>query len=255
MRHEPRWVIAMASPPIWPGGAQGSRPSYVAQRVAGRMLARGEQMILRRINKMTADVVPYSNPPYYTSDIVVSTGIIATDGNSYLGLTATTINGRLVAGDQIITGAITWTVQTMPNTISTDPDGIPIAHVGGEPGFATPTIYWPDTLAANNAFPVIQVTAPGAPDPASVIGQPVTFNFVADEIVFGRVLTLEEMTQKSWTQVNTLGVNIAAMYQGVAIAQPAVDDLIYVNGEERTVMAVGAIFRAGVNFQYSLQCH
>jgi hypothetical protein len=224
------------------------------------MLARGEPMTLRRVSLLAGGgAVPYSNPPSYSTDIAVTGAVTGTDSNTYLGLAATTLSGRLVAGDQILVNGVAWTVQTMPTDVLTDSDGIPLGfntgRGGSQPSFGVPTIYNADTLAANNAFPVICVTSPGPLLPVQMIGQPVTFDFLADEQVFGRVLTLEEMTQKGWTQVNTLGLNIAAMANGVPVALPAVDDLIYVNGEERSIMAVGPIFRNGVNFLYSLQCH
>jgi hypothetical protein len=230
------------------------RNRYVQNRVAQRMQSRGEAMILRRVHKMTGPV-PYINPPDVSTDITVATGVTATDGNAYLGLSASAANGRLVAGDQILAGAITWTVRRMPTDILTDADGIPIADGSGNPSFGIPTIYWPDALAADNAWPVIFVTAPGTPNPAGSIGQPVRFCFAADTTVYGKVLSLEEMTEKGWTQVNSIGASIAAMADGHLVAPPAVDDLIWINGEQRSIMAVGPVFRAGVDFLYSLQAH
>jgi hypothetical protein len=240
--------------PLWPGGAQGSRNAYVQGRVALRMMARGEPMILRRVSLLPGPV-PYTYPPDVSLDMTVSTGVIATDGNPYFGLIASSINGRLQAGDQINTGGFTWSVLTMPRTILTDSDGIAEADSMGNPLFGSPTIYNNTILAANNEFRVVPVFAEGNPNPAACIGLSVTLTFASDVTVFGRVLSLREMAVRNWTQTNTLGLNIAALSDtGEQIYVPDIDDLIIVNGETRAVMAVGPVFRNGVYFLFDLQC-
>lgn len=231
-----------------------SREQYVAQRVAARMRQRGETMTLRRTTMGTGPV-PYRNPPDVAADLVVLTGV-RVNGQAYLGVAGSSAIGRLVAGDTVTTTAngttITWTVQTMPNTVATDSDGIAAVGTGGIPELGTPTPYSPDCLAAGDVWPCIPVTAPNNPNPATVVGADVTLAYAADQVVFGYSLQFTEMIDLNWTEVDTLGIRIAAWNSG-PIAPPRVDDLLIVNGKVRSITQLGEVFRRGVQLEYIVQ--
>lgn len=234
-----------------------SREQYIAQRVGARMAERGEAMVLRRVRKLSGPV-PYTNPPDVSGNPTVITAATVA-GQAYLGIQASSIIGRLVAGDQILCAATpggtvltTWTVVTMPNTIATDADGIVVVNGSGVPQLATPTVYFADALAANDQWLAIPVTATGNPDPTLSIGDAVSFVFTADSPVNGVPMSLQRMAQLGWTEVDSVGINLAA-YNAGPIAPPAIDDLVIVGGMIRAIIAVGQIYRRGVQFLYPLQ--
>lgn len=231
-----------------------SREQYVAQRIGARMQQRGEPMTLRRVS-LTGGPVPYANPPDVSSDTAVTTGVTVA-GQAYLGLGGSTVVGRLLPGDQVIctgaTGTTTWTVVAMPTNILTDSDGIPMVAADGTPQTGTPTIYNAAALAANDAFPCIPVTAPGAPDPAANIGNSVSFAFVADQPVYGYTLSFEEMTALGWTEVDAIGLRLAA-WSGGPLQRPDVNDVVIVSGKPRSIVSLGPIFRNGVDLAYVIQ--
>lgn len=231
-----------------------TREQYVAQRVAARMRQRGETMTLRRIS-MGTKPVPYRNPPDVSADLVVLTGV-AVNQQAYLGVSGSSVIGRLVAGDTVTTvrtgTTIVWTVQTMPTAIATDSDGIAAVGTGGIPELGPATPYSPDCLAAGDIWPCIPVTAAGNPDPAGAVGADVTLAYAADETVYGYALQFTEMIQLGWTEVDTLGIRIAAWNQG-PITRPRVDDQLIVNGQLRAIMQLGPVFRRGVDLEYIVQ--
>lgn len=230
------------------------RNHYVQNRVGVRMQSRGEPMVLRRVS-LLAGPVPYRNPPDVSAVVTVRTGVTVT-GQAYLGLGGTTAIGRLVPGDQIITtGPVSWVVNVMPTTIATDRDGIALANGSGVPILATPLLYHADALAAGNIWRVIPVTAlGGAPDPAVAIGGPVTFKFLADQPLYGVPLSFSAMAHNGWTEIDTIGVNLAAFSDSQGpIAPPKIDDLLFVNGRLRAILQVGEVYRGGVNFLYPVQ--
>lgn len=232
-----------------------TREQYIAQRVGARMQNRGEPMTLRRVSLLNGPV-PYRNPPDVSADAVVATGVTL-GGQAYLGISGSSINGRLIAGDQIITGGttpVTWLVGTMPTTVATDSDGIPRTMPDGSPIAGTPTPYCPDSLAANDAWPVIPVSAPGSPDPRQTIGQSVSFIFTADQAVYGAQISYERMTAMGWTEVDAIGLNIAAYNAGAVLPPPKVDDLVLLaTGDKRAIITAGQISRNGVMFTYPVQ--
>ena len=66
-----------------------SREVYVQRRIAARYQERGDPITLRRVTLVTvgnpSSPVPYQNPPDYSADLVVTTGISVT-GQAYLGM-------------------------------------------------------------------------------------------------------------------------------------------------------------------------
>jgi hypothetical protein len=235
-----------------------SREQYVAQRIGQRMARRGEPMILRRISILKGPV-PQRHPPDTSADLVVSTGVSDGAAQAWLGITGSSVIGRLIAGDQILCAAtpggptlVTWTVDVMPHTVLTDGDGLPVVNAGGLPVTGSPTLYTPDTWAAGDAWRAIPVSAPSNPDPVASIGQAVSLVFLTDQALYGYTLSFEQMTQLGWTETDTIGLRLSA-YNNGPIAPPQVDDLLFVNGGMRAVLAVGPVFRAGVNLLYTVQ--
>lgn len=234
-----------------------SREQYIAQRVGARMAERGEPMVLRRVSKLSGPV-PYTNPPDVSGNPRVVTAAVV-DGQAYLGIRASSIIGRLVPGDQVqcaasFGGAVvtTWTVGIMPTNVATDTDGIVSVDNTGAPSLGTPTPYFPDALAASDQWLAIPVSAPGNPDPTASIGAYVSFHFTADFAVNGVPMSLQRMAQYGWTEVDSIGITLAA-YNAGAVAPPAIDDLIIIAGQVRSIVAVGQVYRHGVQFLYPLQ--
>jgi hypothetical protein len=234
-----------------------SRAQYVAYRVGARMQNRGDPMVLRRTT-LAAGPVPYRNPPDSTADIAVITGTTF-NGQAYLGVGGSSVIGRLIPGDQVVTTpasgpAVLWTVGIMPITVALDSDAIPLVDGSGNPAVAAsqPALYTPDSRAASDQFNCIPVSAAGAPDPAASIGDAVSFVFLADQAVYGATLSFEEQIELGWTDVDTIGLRIAA-YNAGTIAPPKVDDLIFVSGGVRAIITVGQTFRQGVSFLYTVQ--
>lgn len=233
-----------------------TRGQYLAQRIGARMGQRGDPMVLRRVS-MISGPTPYRNPPDYSADLVVTTGVV--DTQTFLGIRGSSAIGRLVAGDQILCStdpllppSVTWTVQTMPTDVMTDSDGVPRAFTNGIPVRGTPTPYIPDSIASGDIWTVIPVTAPGNPDPAASIGLSVAFKFVADVDVFGIAMSVQQQAALRWTQMDRLGLTIAA-YNNGPIAPPKVDDQLIVMGQLRSIAAVGPLFRAGSYVSYAVQ--
>lgn len=234
------------------------REQYVAWRVGTRMQERGEPMVLRRIS-MSDGPQPYPNPPDVASDVTVATGVSVT-GQVYFGLVGTAINGRLIAGDQLVCSAApgsmaltTWTVMAMPNTIATDADGVPIVGSDGTPHVAAPTKYTADSLAAANRFPCVPVTpVSGTPDPAASIGDSVSFIYQADQALYGTTLSFNEMALAGWTEVDSVGLRLAA-YTNAPVAPPKINDQIILAGQLRSIVAVLPTFRSGVQLSYVVQ--
>lgn len=236
-----------------------TRQQYVAARVGARTQQRGETIILRRAS-LSPGPVPYRNPPDVSSDLAVITGVRVT-GQAYLGISGTSIIGRLVAGDTIKCSAtptsqilLTWTVGVMPSSVATNADGIPLVDTNGEPIAGIPSPYTPDSLAADDLWPAIPVSAPGNPDPASSIGNVCQLSFQADQQVYGMPLSLERMRLMGWEETNTLGLRIAAYNPNLGqIRAPALDDIVLVGGKAYNIMTVGQMFAHGVNFFYPIQ--
>jgi hypothetical protein len=232
-----------------------TRAQYVAQRVGARMQERGDSMQLRRVS-MLAGPVPYRNPPDYSADLVVTTGV-RVGGQAYLGIRGSSVIGRLVPGDKVVCATTptptTWTVIAMPVSVGTDADGIPLASTGGVPFAGTPTPYRADSLAANNAWPVIPVTAPGTPDPALSIGVATSLIFAADVTVYGVPLSLTKMTAMGWTEVDTVGLSMAAYNAGPITPAPKVDDQIIVNGKLRSILSASEVTRQSTGLIYQVQ--
>lgn len=229
----------------------------MAQRVGARYAQRGEPMTLRVVSALPGPV-PYPNPPNVSGDLVVATGVTSL-GHAYLGITGSSIIGRLVAGDLINTldsmgnVLVTWTVGTMPDTILTNSDGIAEAAMDGTPVVGSPTIYNADSLAANDAWLVIPVSAPGAPDPVASIGDAVSFVFQADASVFGTQMSRQRMISIGWVEVDTIGLSIAG-YNAGAVARPKVNDkVVMLDGTVRAIINSGDISRNGTEFLYQVQ--
>lgn len=234
-----------------------SREQYIAQRVGARMAERGEPMVLRRVSKLSGPV-PYINPPDVSGNPRVVTAATV-NGQAYLGVQASSIIGRLVAGDQVLCAAslggavvTSWVVVPVPTNVATDSDGVITVDNLGAPSIGTPTLYFPDALAAGDRWLAIPVTAAGNPDPTASIGSYVSFSFTADTKVNGVPMSLQRMAQYGWTEVDSVGVTLAAYNHG-PIAPPAIDDLIIIGGQVRAIMAVGQVYRRGVQFLYPLQ--
>ena len=215
-----------------------SREQYVAQRIGARMQARGEQMVLRRTT-MGDNAVPYRNPPDVSNDLVVTTGVADSGGQAYLGVSGSSVIGRLTAGDQIYVWApsaviptVIWLVGVMPPDIATDGDGIPLLDGAGLPVIGTPTPYSPDALAA--------------------VGLTATLAYAADQFVYGNVIAAEQMVALGWTELDSLGIRIAA-YAAGAVLPPQVDDQLIVNGQLRSILAIAPLFSNGIDFTYTVQ--
>ncbi len=235
-----------------------SREQYVAQRIGARMQARGEQMVLRRTT-MGDNAVPYRNPPDVSNDLVVTTGVADSGGQAYLGVSGSSVIGRLTAGDQIYVWApsaviptVIWLVGVMPPDIATDGDGIPLLDGAGLPVIGTPTPYSPDALAAGGAWKAIPVSADGNPAPAASVGLTATLAYAADQFVYGNVIAAEQMVALGWTELDSLGIRIAA-YAAGAVLPPQVDDQLIVNGQLRSILAIAPLFSNGIDFTYTVQ--
>lgn len=225
------------------------RNTYVQRRVFQRMTNRGEQMLLRRIT-LSPGPEPFKNPPDISADIKITTANTI-DGQVYFRLAGTTAIGRLVPGDEIIatgTTAMTWTVVTMPNTVLTDSDGIAQVDGAGTPLFDTPVVYSEDALGWDNCFPVVPVR--GTDDPALAVNLPLELRFVAEQRVFGSIMTYEQYTAMGWTEVDAIGLSIAA--KGID-PPPQVNDVIIVNNEKRSVLQLGRKLSNGINFLFPVQ--
>lgn len=248
--------------PVNAGVATLSREVYVQRRIASRYQERGDPITLRRTTLVTtgnpSSPVPYVNPPDYSADLVVTTGVSVT-GQAYLGLRGSSVIGRLVAGDLIIcsdnigTFAM-WHVQAMPTAIATDADGLPQAQIDGTPILGAATPYTPASLASDNKWavvPVLNVT--GDTDPANSIGKSVRLQFAADVLVYGVVLSLTEMTFNGWTETDAIGLNLAAYNGGEITPPPKVDDQLIVNGQLRAIITANQLFRRGTQLVYPVQ--
>jgi hypothetical protein len=239
-----------------------SREVYVQRRIAARYQERGDPITLRRVTLVTvgnpSSPVPYQNPPDYSADLVVTTGISVT-GQAYLGMSGTSAIGRLVPNDVIVcsdnSGVVaTWQVQTMPTAIATDSDGIPKAATNGTPILGTATPYCPDSLAADNKWTVIPVlNVSGDSNPAHSVSKSVRLQFRADVLVYGVVLSLTEMTFNGWTEVDAIGLNLAAYNGGEITPPPKVDDWLIVNGQLRAIITANQLFRRGTQLVYPVQ--
>jgi hypothetical protein len=204
------------------------RNQYVQNRVAARMQQRGEKMILRSVS-MIDGPEPFRNPPDLSDDLVISAGSLDSGGQAFIGITGSTITGRLVAGDKL-----------------TDASGNPV--------FGTPVVYHADTLARGNAFPVVAVSGNG--NPADLIGTPLrAIEYAADLPVFGWQMSREKMVALGWIELDSIGIEIAG--KSIPAPQPKVNDqIIFNNGADiRSIMSVGQRAIAGVNFVFQVQAH
>jgi hypothetical protein len=143
----------------------------------------------------------------------------------------------------------------MPTNIATNSDNIPLALPNGTPITGTPAIYFADSLAGGDTWPVIPVSAPGNPNPAASIGDAVSFDFLADNPSWGIIMSLTRMAMLGWTEVDQIGVELAAYTNGTGfLPVPKIDDqLITADGRLRSVTAVGPISRQAVNLKYELR--
>lgn len=236
-----------------------SREQYVAQRVGARMQSRGEPMVLRRITKSTG-AIPYRNPPDASDDLVVTSGVSDSFGQEYFGISGSSISGRLICGDRVLvwdpsrlTPVSTWLVGVMPAYVATDTDGIPEVDGSHVPVSGAATPYSPDSLAADNAFKAIPVSLlNGASAPAAAVGLSATLVYAADQPVFGSCMSAQAMVSMGWTEVDNLGIRLAAYASGV-IMPPLVDDQILVNGQLRSILTVTSMFSNGIDLLYMLQ--
>jgi hypothetical protein len=229
------------------------RNQYVQNRVAARMQQRGEKMILRSVS-MIDGPEPFRNPPDLSDDLVISAGSLDSGGQAFIGITGSTITGRLVAGDKLTVASGFLTVQTMPSDVMTDGDGVPLTDASGNPVFGTPVVYHADTLARGNAFPVVAVSGNG--NPADLIGTPLrAIEYAADLPVFGWQMSREKMVALGWIELDSIGIEIAG--KSIPAPQPKVNDqIIFNNGADiRSIMSVGQRAIAGVNFVFQVQAH
>lgn len=239
-----------------------TREKYTARRVAARYQERGDPITLRRVTLVTtgspSSPVPYVNPPDYSADLVVTTGVTVT-GQDYLGLAGSAAIGRLIASDLIVcsddSGMFAlWQVQAMPDTIATDSDGIPRAQNDGTPILGAATPYNADSLASDNKWTVVPVLNVGGDDvPANSIGKSVRLEFQADVLVYGMVLSLTEMTFNGWTESDAIGLNLAAYNGGEISPPPKIDDQLIVNGQLRAIITANQLFRRGTQLVYPVQ--
>lgn len=226
------------------------RNEYVRDRIGQRMQSRGEQLLLRRIS-LRAGPQPYPNPPNVSADLVVD-AVSTHSGQVYLHISGGTVIGRLIAGDKLTVLSTVLTVVTMPASVMTDSDGIPVVDGSDHPIFGSPPVYVADTLAWNNEFPVVPVA--GIVDPTPLLNQPVSsFTFVNDQVAYGNPLTFEKMTALGWVEVDRVGYAIAA--RGLSSAPKVNDQIILVQsgGQKRAIMQVGPRFSNGVDFLYNVQ--
>jgi hypothetical protein len=235
-----------------------SRNQYVQDRVAARMEQRGEPMILRSVSELSGPE-PYRNPPDLSADLLVTAGSYFTP-QAFIGITGTTVTGRLVPGDRIVVDATmampanptTLVVMPMPANVMTDGDGIPITDVDGNPVFGTPAIYRADTLARGNAFPVVAVS--GTTIPETLVGDAVMKTiYAADLTVFGWQMSREKMVALGWIELDSIGIEISG--KGIPPPQPKVNDqIIFAGGSDlRAIMTVGVRAINGVSFLFQLQ--
>jgi hypothetical protein len=229
------------------------RNRYVQNRVAVRMKQRGEPIILRSVSMLNGPE-PFRNPPDLSDDITVTAGSI-TNGQAFIGLAGSTITGRLVPGDQILLAdvlATTLTVLAMPDWVATDVDGIPEVDANGDPVVGEPLIYYSDTLAAENGFPVIAVE--GVADPTTLLDAAVDdIVFAADQTCYGIQMSRQQMVEMGWVEMDSIGVQLAA--QGLGDLQPKVNDqLIFgATNDIRSIMSINRRAIGGVAFTLQIQ--
>jgi hypothetical protein len=137
----------------------------------------------------------------------------------------------------------------MPPNVMTDADGIPVVDDDLNPTFGTPVVTFTDTLARNNAFPVVAVS--GTTTPAALVALPVTSTvYAADMTVYGYQMSREKMVALGWVELDSIGVEIAG--KGVPAPQPKINDqIIFVDGngefsDLRSVMQVGVKSLRGI---------
>jgi hypothetical protein len=225
------------------------RSQYIQDRIAGRMMQRGEKIILRSVSELSGPE-PYRNPPDLSlSDIEIVAGS-TNAGRSFISLAGVTVTGRLVPGDKILVGTTTLTVLPMPEDVMTDGDGIPIVDDDLNPVFGTPVLSFTDTLSRNNAFPVVAVS--GTTTPATLVAQPAKTSYAADLTCYGYQLSRTKMVAMGWVELDSIGVVLAG--KGIPPPQPKVNDqLIFMGGDLRSVMTVGVQSLNGVNFMFQVQ--
>jgi hypothetical protein len=229
------------------------RNRYVQSRVAARMKQRGETIILRSVSMLNGPE-PFRNPPDLSDDLAVIAGSI-TNAQAFIGIEGSTVTGRLVPGDQILFGdpaATVLTVLAMPNFVATDTDGIPQTDVNGDPIVGEALIYYSDTLAGDNGFPVIAVS--GVSDPTTLIGAAVDdITFAADRTCYGMQMSRQQMVAMGWIELDSIAVELAA--QGLEEPLPKVNDqLIFgASNDIRSIMSINRRAIAGTSFTLQIQ--
>jgi len=240
-----------------------SLQQYAADRASIRYKQRGDLMTLRRITLLPG-TPPYPNPPQVSADLVIRTAIDGTHGLglSYFGIYGSSVIGRLTPGDQvIIAGQPVWTVVAMPANVQTDADGIAMANPDGSPLWLAqaPATWQTDTLAGTEnpalPWPVVPVSAPGAPSCTSAFGLPASFIFRADEPIYGNSMNQQKMVEAGWIEGNDVGFEIAAYDRFNKVARPRTDDQVMTSdGFVYSIVSVNEQSRANVSQLYALRC-
>lgn len=125
-------------------------------------------------------------------------------------------------------------------------------HAGSDPTLA---LYGhPDGLVdASFSSITITIEPAGDPDITLCIGQTVATSFAADLPIFGNQLTSYQMTAMGWTEVDGIGLNLAA--KGID-PPPKVNDVILLvsdGNDKRSIVQLGRRSSNGVNFLFPVQ--
>ena len=234
-----------------------TREKWMARRIATRYVERGDQFTLRRTS-IVGSPVGFVNPLLYAPDIQISTAVVV-DGQTYIGLRASSLDGRLRVGDQMTVSfmnrqSVTWTVLPVLPNVRTDEYGAQLAEPDGTPYWGPPTVYYGEPCAQDNALLVVPVLADVEPaDVALFIGSTPVFSFQADEPIYGTSLSARAMTAMGWTEITDIGLSVSATApSGATIERPKVDDQIIINNIARNVMTVNENSRRDSKFIYSI---